>query len=135
MKKWKIILIALLLSVTITSCSKEREYEFIIENDTDYVLEIVRFSCAVNKHSQKVDSNSSTGPFIIEYKAPFLPLSEPLLCLTILRYSDSKNSYENTNGRTFSISGLSRRRINYLKVGINPSPHNSTNIFDMKIQN
>ena len=108
-------MISLVLSVAITSCSKEREYKFIIENDTDYVLKSVQFSCAVNKETQRVNSNSSTAPFIIIYKAPFLPFSEPFLCLTIMKYSDSQNSYENTNGCTFLISDLSRRKINFFR--------------------
>ncbi|MCC9165401.1 hypothetical protein [Pontibacter harenae] len=135
MEKWKVMIVALLLSAAITSCSTEKEFELVIENNTAYVLDSVQFSCAVNKQFQSVDSNSSTGPFFIKYKAPFLSLSEPLLCLSILKYSDTQTSYKNTYGRTFSINDLSRRKTNYLKVEVNPSPHYPTNIFDMTVHN
>ncbi len=90
------------------SCRKEKTYNFTISNTTNYRIDNIEFSCAVDNKNIAIDANSISENFKLTYKKKIGRLfSEPLLCITIIEYSDLSNTYKNSVGQTFSIRELS----------------------------
>lgn len=120
----------------LSSCKKDEgiQYEFIVTNLTNYRLDQIKLGCG-DRPTYTVEANSVSGSFFIKYNAPVLPLTQPLLCVGILEYSDSLSSHENPYGRTFPYNDLKEKEVNNVKVEINPSPRDSFDVFIISVNN
>jgi hypothetical protein len=123
----------LILSILLTSCKKEKEYEFKIINNTGYRIDKIEFSCSID-HLESVVPHGTSPTFILKYKKKAAALfSEPLICFTILNYSDSTNVFENTLGKTASIDNLNKKGLNSVEINLSAKP-DSINIFDIVLK-
>jgi len=118
----KRLVIILIISFVISSCSKEVEYETKIINNTNYHLNNIELGCAANIKNIEVKPNSTSETLIIPFDKG-LALSEPLLCTTVLTFSDVNKTYENTTGlgNINSMSDFKENEINFIKINLDPN--------------
>ena len=119
----------------LSSCKKDEGvvYEFIVTNLTNYHLYQIEFGCGKNYLTTEVEENTVSTSFFIKYKAPVFRVTQPLLCIGVVKYSDSLSSYENSYGRTIAYSSLKEEEINNVKIEINPTPRDSLDVFFISI--
>lgn len=135
--KIKVLTILSLFIMLLPSCKKDGgvEYEFIVTNLTNYHLDQIEFGCGKTYISTEVEANTVSAPFFIKYKAPVFPVTQPLLCIGVLKYSDTLSSYENSYGRTIPFSDLKEEEVNNVKVEINSSSRDSLDVFIISVNN
>lgn len=124
----------LLISFGSTSCSKEKEYEIVLINDTSFKLDRVKIGCAEGIVFVEAPPQGGSNPFFVTIKNPALSTSEALLCISILKYSTPARFYDYNFGSVISIGSLEERRVNYIKVEENEDPGSSGLIFSIKLQ-
>mgnify|MGYP000232901803 CR=1 FL=1 len=120
--------------MSLLSCSKEASYEAKIINNTDYHLNNIKLGCTADIENIEVKPNSTSGTLIISYETGWT-FSERLLCTTILSFSDTTKTYENTNGLggTNSMSDFKEGQINYININLDPNFTDSLDIFSSTI--
>ena len=130
----KKVFIILIFSVFIFfSCSKTHEYNAEINNNTNYKIDTLMIDCAIRKTKITINKKSKKKTLLLYKKSSAGLFSEPLLCITILRYTDNNRSYNNTIGSTFSISNLDENKTNNIKIELNTNPTDSNNIFKISL--
>lgn len=124
----KFISLLIILAALFFSCKKDVNFSFVFKNSTGYKIDNIEFSCAVDKKSITISPNSTSENFTLKYRKKIGRFfTEPLLCVTVLRYSDSLKTYENTIGQTFSIKKLSET--NEFVIELNTDSSGSSGIF------
>ena len=118
----------------IVGCAWNRTYEFTVINTTDYKIDTLKIGCGLEgKKKISVNPNDTTEQFEIRFRY-LIPLTEPLLCLTVTNYSDSTGNYENTYGGVISESSLTGIRSNILKIKLDKYSMYDGDIFLIKLQ-
>lgn len=119
------------LLTMLISCKKETQYKFIVTNNTSYRIDNIQFNCSVEETQISIEPNKSSSPFIINYKKKVGRFfTEPVLCVTITKYSDITTSYDNTFGSAFSISDFSQKATNSFQINLATNP-NPPDIFEI----
>lgn len=127
------IILLFLLILSISSCTRKRNYEFLIKNNTNYNINTLKLGCG--QEDSKEISIEPNGEKEITYfnRGTFFDFTDPLLCITISKYSDTITTYENSEGGVTSIKDLKKKESNILTIEIDPNPNSQTNIFDIKV--
>lgn len=122
-KLFLIILVS--VSFILNSCKNEVTYECRIINNTNYRIDKIQFSCAVDEKTVSIQPKSTSERFTLSYdKGLGIFSSQHLLCLTVTEYSDSTKSYQNNIGRTISMNDLNKNIefvVNYEQSKMYPS--------------
>jgi hypothetical protein len=119
-----------ILAIGLISCSRERIYEIKIVNETDYYLNKV----SVGKDTMQiaVGPNQTSGPFEIAFTPNAAGLfSQPLLGVTVLTYSDSTTTFENSVGEVIAMNKLHEGRTNFIYIKLAPPHPNVINPFSI----
>ena len=124
-----------IFSVGLFSCSKEINYEVKVINYTDYHINNLNIDCAANAPNMDIKPNSTSDSFIITYdkNVGHTLLSEALICTTVLTYSDTDSTYENTYGNAHSMSNLEKGQTNLIEIKLDSSPYYSSSIFKITV--
>jgi len=126
--KIKFATIIACITFLLCSCKKEITYDCTIINETNYRIDKIEFSCAVDKRSVSIPSFGTSEKFELRYvKSAGRFFSEPLLCITVTEYSDSTQTYQNSIGQTMSISDLKKN--NEFIIKYEPSTLYPSDIF------
>jgi hypothetical protein len=126
-------LICLLALMTLlATCKKRNEYIFVVINPTNYRIDNIDFTCAVDKFHLSVEPNSTSSEFILRKDALGI-FSEPLICMTITDYSDS-TKYKNGTGNTISFKGLSHKKVNTIRLSQITNTLYPSDIFSISIE-
>ena len=129
----KISFTIILTCLTLLSCEKEIIFDCTLTNETEYQINKIEFSCAVDKKIISIPPQSTSEKFELRYvRNAGRFFSEPLLCIKVAEYSDSIQTYQNSIGRVMSISDLKKNNefvINYEASALYPS-----DIFKVKIK-
>jgi hypothetical protein len=135
-KSFKILLIVLLILQNLaSSCTRKKDYEFLVKNNTTYEIITLKVGCGT-KHSVNISIEpNNEKKFTYHDPGAFFEFTEPMLCHTVTMYSDSINTYENKIGGVASIPALKEKDINLMVIEINPIPdrNNPKNIFKIKV--
>lgn len=116
--------------VVLTSCFEEREYEFIVTNNTTYRVD----KMTISDTELSIDPNSTLAPVTITYKKGVGHFfTEPLVGMSVRTYSDSTTTYENTYGRVVSLSDLKEILPNIVTLELDPAPFYPTDVFIVKV--
>ena len=128
------LLILSLLTIGITSCSRERIYEIKIVNETDYYLDKVSVGSGKDATQVPVGSKQTSGSFELAFTpnaASFF--SEALLSVTVLTYSDSTTTSQNTRGGVVALSKFHEGRTNFIYIKLAPPHPNAINPFSVTV--
>jgi hypothetical protein len=111
----------ILIILTFLSCSGEKTFDFEIENKTEFDIDILEFGCGFEKKAIKIQSfeKKSTELVYKQTNAKYIvskTFKEPELCITILKYSDSTNSYTNSIGNVIGINRFSDKNLNQIEI-------------------
>jgi hypothetical protein len=128
---------ALMISIVLfglLSCSKEMEYSFQVKNRTNYRLDKVSFDWCNQDNKITINTNSSTDIFTLAYKTSGANIfATGSLCITVLSYSDTISTYENTIGISIERNKLNKKNPNVIIISEKTSPSNS-NIFSIELE-
>ena len=117
------------------SCrDRPHDFDFKVVNNTNYKIETMKLGCG-----EKNSMNISIEPnglvtFIYHYSGTYFNFTEPLLCHTITKYSDTTTSYKNTIGGVISFHALSKNNLNIINIELDPDPFHPSNIFSVSLQ-
>jgi hypothetical protein len=127
----KLLIVAIItyFMILVCSCRKETTYNLTLINETNYQIDKIEFSCAVDDKSVSVPSFGSSKKFELRYEKEVCGncFSEPLLCISVTAYSDSTQIYQNEIGSTMSMSDLKKN--NEFIIRHEPNSLNPTDIF------
>ena len=121
-----------LLTIGLLSCSQERTYEIKIVNETEYYLN--KLSVGEDVNYKAVGPNQTSGSFDFAYKPKTGNLlTQPLLRVTVLTYSDSSGTFENSVGGVVDLTKFQEGRTNYIYIKLAPSQPNTPTLFTVAI--
>lgn len=117
-------LVLILISFMLYSCSIPWKYSFQIENNTKYKIDT--FQIGDNKDSTylSIDSDSISKQVDYKFTGTIINVTEPMIYLTVLSYSDSTKKYYNEKhrGGMIGVFRLSKFNTNYLRVETDSLP-------------
>ncbi len=123
-----------IISFGLFSCSKEIDYNFQVKNQTKYHLNEVSFDWCNGDNKISINPNSLTGLFTLTYKTSGAnTLGHGSLCITVLSYSDTISTYQNTIGIAIEKSKLNKKTPNVILISEKTTPSNS-NIFSIELE-
>lgn len=133
-KSFSILLIlSFTLQLFISSCTRKRDYDFLVINNTKYEINTLKIGCG-SKDSKEISIEPNSEKKITYHNSgTYFDFTEPMLCLTVLKYSDTLKTYENTYGGVTSIKDLKKKKTNVMTIEIDPNPLYPTDIFDIKV--
>ena len=110
-----------ILTLTFLSCSREKTFDFEIENKTEFDIDILKFGCGFEEKSIKIQSFEKTSTELVykQTNAKYIvskTFKEPELCITIIKYSDSSNNYTNSIGNAIGINQFSEKKLNRIEI-------------------
>jgi hypothetical protein len=130
--------LVLLLSLSI-SCKKERDYKFLVKNNTNYRIDNIAFTgCGIMAKGMYVDPNSESQPFIISFNRLSCPVGRLLvnpahLDIHLRKYSDSLGEHNYNSGSEIQIKDLLKNSTNIVQINLATNPYNSNDIFSIDI--
>ena len=119
--------------IVLSSCSHKVNYEFMVKNETNYTINTFRIGMGNEKIIISMKPQDSLDNVICKFKEPYFNAAEPLLSLSISKFSDSIKVYENEIGHITSVSDLIKDEINTIKITLQEDVSNTTDIFDFRI--
>ncbi len=102
-----------IFSIFLISCNKTYNFRFV--NKTPFDLDSLTLGCAMENKILSIKSNSTINDFSAKsnYKLGGLG-SQPLLCISVFKYSDSLKKYTQSIGSVIGINELSSKKINII---------------------
>lgn len=130
-KSLSLILISFAIIFILISCSRKRDYEFVVNNKTAY--KIISFSIGSGNEKVQVSLNPYTTSDIVTYHfgGTYFNFTEPLLGLGVDEYSDSINTYKNDIGRVTSIPELNKKSKNNIEISLKSTGSSNNDIFEI----
>ncbi len=125
--------ILILIPIVISSCSKARDYEFVVYNATDYKIDIFKIGSGKRKIEISVKPNDTSEVFVYEFDGTYFNFTEPLLGLHVYEYSDSINTYNNGIGQLASIPDLRKKSTNIIDISLREDAMERDCIFEIKV--
>jgi len=129
------IIYFILASTILTSCKKERQYSFIVSNNTSYRIDKFNISLGQGTDLQ-VEPYSSSSTFSLTHTKPrFNIVTEPSMSYRIVNYSDTTKSYETRTASSVTINNLKKDGTNAINIQISSNPDSKypTDIFEVTI--
>jgi hypothetical protein len=131
--KKALITVSFIITFILNSCSKEITYDCTLINETNYRIDKIEFTCAVDQRTISVPPMGTSEKFELRYvRNAGRFFDEPLLCLTISEYSDSTQTYQNSIGSTMSISDLEKN--NEFVIKYEPNTMYPSDIFKVTLK-
>ena len=124
-----ILIIVVLLTI---SCSKKADYDFIITNETDFIINSFIIGSGDHRLDVTVQSNAKSEKVTYEFDGTYFNFTEPLLTLAVEQYSDSVDTYNYGTGGVTSIPDLSDESVNMINIKIDEE--SSTSNVSFKIE-
>jgi hypothetical protein len=110
----------LILLVIVFSCSKEQDFNITLSNGTPFNITEIRVGSGDNTIFESVDSFKSSM-FEIN-KSKTINVTEPLLSITVTKYSNSDTSFTNSSGGgLISYNKLDKNSTNQIVINVDSS--------------